>query len=68
MAFICTLRGPARSRPSMFVPGSLACAAVRPFAVSTTTRRAASPLPVLHAEQLQSSPQGDRAPLTDDHA
>ena len=46
MAYIRTMRNPLRARQHQFVPGSLACAASRPFALSASVRRAsASPSP-----------------------
>ena len=43
MAYIRTLRGPSRTRQPSFVPGSLACAAARPFALSAAIRWAEPP-------------------------
>ena len=56
MAYIRTSRNPMRARPPQFVPGSLACAALRPFALSRLVQRLGTPTSLAQAGERQVVP------------
>ena len=67
MAFIRTLRGPARGRQPHFVPGSLACAAARPLALSANIRWAEPPHAAADADQ-DPAHEAPAPPLSDNRS